>query len=170
GTGYCRCGSFAGGRAPLLDPAGQLAATPPQRRQLSDKPIDPLEVGDDLALDRLALGAVRQAVEAARDLLVLGAERGQRGVDHQAFACGCTAASRATFSCPDNSRAVLSTMIVRPSVTTRPVMYAAASPLTIPGGAVICSAATCRTSVTASTTTPSFPPSHSRITLRVSSR
>src|SRR5256886_9644524 len=93
------------------------------------------------SLDDLALGAVRQAVEAARDLLVLGAERGQRGIDHQTFAWCCTAPSRATFSCDDNSRAVLSTMIVRPSVTARPVMYAATSPLPIPGGAVTCSAA-----------------------------
>src|SRR5207244_4581122 len=141
-----------------------------ERRQLTDERIDPLEVGDDLTLHDLGLGPVGQTVEAARDLLVLGAECRERGIDHQTFACGCTTASRATFSCDDSSRAVLSTMIVRPSVTTRPVMYAAASPFTIPGGAVICSSATCRTSVTASTTTPSFPPSHSRISLRLSSR
>src|SRR3989454_3944124 len=35
-------------------------------------------------------------------------------------------------------------MIVRPSFTTRPVMYSAARPLTIAGGDVISGAATCR--------------------------
>src|SRR5439155_21854950 len=114
--------------------------------------------GDDLALHTLALGAARHRLEATRDLLVLGSQGRKRAIDHQAFAGSRTAVSSASFSFDVSSRAVFSTMIVRPSFTTRPVMYSAARPFTIVGGDVISGAATCSTSVTASTMTPSLPP------------
>src|SRR6266576_2660139 len=145
--------------------AGELG-----RRQLADERVHLLEVGDDLALHGLALGNARHRLQATCDLLVLGSEGWERAIHHQAFAGSRTTASSASFSLDVSSRAVLSTMMVRPSFTTRPVMYSAARPFTIAGGEVISGAATCSTSVTASTITPSLPPSHSRITVRVSSR
>src|SRR6266702_978805 len=137
---------------------------PPEQR------LGLLEVGDDLALHGLALGTARYRLQATRDLLVLGSEGWEGAIHHHAFAGSRTTASSASFSLDVSSRAVLSTMMVRPSFTTRPVMYSAARPFTIAGGDVISGAATCSTSVTASTITPSLPPSHSRITVRVSSR
>src|SRR5256886_3615170 len=157
-------------RGDLLEAVHQLADLLLERGQLADERIDLLEVGDDLALHGLALGAARHRLEATRDLLVLGSQGWERPRDHHAFAGSRTAVSRASFSVDVSRRAVLRTMIVRPSFTTRPVMYSAARPVTIAGGEVISGAATCSTSVTASTTTPSLPPSHSRITVRVSSR
>src|SRR6266480_1565311 len=158
------------GGGDLLEAVHQLADLFLERRQLADERIDLLEVGDDFALHGLALSAVRHRLEATGDLLVLGSQGRERARNHHAFAGSRTAVSSASFSFEVSSRAVLSTMIVRPSFTTRPVMYSAARPLTIAGGDVISGAATCSTSVTASTMTPSLPPSHSRITVRVSSR
>src|SRR2546426_8819317 len=154
----------------LFEAVHQLTDLLLERRQLADERVHLLEVGEDLALHGLALGTARHRLQATCDLLVLGSEGGERAMDHHAFAGSRTAASSASFSFDVSSRAVLSTMIVRPSFTTSPVMYSAARPFTIAGGEVISGAATCSTSVTASTTTPSLPPSHSRITVRVSSR
>src|SRR6185437_5034637 len=169
-AGELRCRRLRRRCRDLLEAVHQLADLLLEGRQLADERVDLLEVGDDLALHRLALGAARHRLEATRDLLVLGPQGRERAIDHHAFAVSRTTASRATFSVEVSSRAVLSTMIVRPSFTTRPVMYSAARPFTIFGGDVISGAATCSTSVTASTMTPSLPPSHSRITVRVSSR
>src|SRR5690348_2056301 len=162
---------FRRGGGDLLEAVHELAHVLLQGGQLADQRVHALEVGDDFALHRLALRAPRHGLEATRDLVIFAPEGGQRRIDHQvAGAVSFAAVSSASFSLEVSRRAVLSTMIVRPSFTTRPVMYSAARPFTIPGGDVISGAATCSTSVTASTTTPSFPPSHSRITVRVSSR
>src|SRR5881296_114660 len=165
-------GGLCCGRRDLFETVHQLANFLLERRQLADERVDLLEITDDLALQGFALRAARHRVEAARDLFVLGPQGRERGIRHQTFADSFTTASSATFSVEERSREVLSTMIVRaPSpVTTMPVMYSAARPLTMPGGGVTSVAATCSTSVTASTTTPILAPSHSRITVRVSSR
>src|SRR5207244_7404687 len=143
-------------------------------RRLCDQGVLLLDVGDALALHRLALGGPRDAAELARDGVVVGPQGADRALGGHACVCsltvGCTAASSASFSCEFSSRPVLSTMMVRPSFTMRPVMYSAARPLTIVGGAVTSVANSCNTSVTASTTIPSFDPSHWRTTMRVSSR
>src|SRR3989442_363993 len=158
-----------GGRGELLVAVDEFADLFLELAQLADEQIHLLEVRDDLALHRFALGAGRRGVELARDRIVLRPERSDWGIDHQTVAF-CIALSIASFSLELSSRAVLSAITVRPSFTTIPVMYSAASPFTMLGGAVTSLAATCSTSVTASTTTPILPPSHSRITVRVSSR
>src|SRR6266699_89760 len=157
-------------RGDLFEAVHQLADLLLERRQLADERIDLFEVRDDLALHGLALGAARHRLQATRDRLVLASQGREGAVHHRTFAGSRTAVSSASFSLDESRRAVLSTMIVRPSFTTRPVMYSAARPFTMAGGDVISGAATCSTSVTVSTTTPSLPPSHSRITVRVSSR
>src|SRR2546422_2954604 len=158
----------------LLVAVHQLADVLPELTQLGDQGVHLLEVGDDLALHRFPLGGPRNAVELAHDRVVLGPQGADRALGRHAFVCswpvGCTAVSNASFSCEFSSRPVLSTMMVRPSFTMRPVMYSAARPLTIVGGAVTSVANSCNTSVTASTTMPSFDPSHWRTTMRVSSR
>src|SRR5207253_6599156 len=130
-------GRFGRRRRHLLEALHELADVFLERGQLADQGVDLLEVGDDLAFYRLALRATGHRLDAMRDLLVRGPEGRQRRIDHQAFAVSFTAVSSATFSFDVSSRAVLSTMIVRPSFTTRPVMYSAARPFTIPGGEVI---------------------------------
>src|SRR6185436_4832370 len=108
-------------------------------------------------------------IEPLGDRIVFAPQHAYRRVGHDALALGNTA-SRAIFSLAFSSWLVLSTMIVRPSFTRSPLMYSAARPFTTLDGWVICDAATWSTSVTASTTTPIFAPSDSRITVRVSSR
>src|SRR5947207_1281215 len=157
-------------RGELLVALDQLADLFLQLAQLADERVDLLEEGDDLALHYLALGPAGRGVEPARDRVVLRPQGAHRGIDHQGLAVSLITPSMASFSLELSRRAVLSAMTVRPSFTTIPVMYSAASPFTMLGGAVTSLAATCSTSVTASTTTPSFPPSHSRMTVRVSSR
>src|SRR5256886_1660248 len=157
-------------RGELFVAVDQLADLLLQLAQLADERVDLLEEGDDLALHHLTLGPPGRRVELARDRIVLRPQGANRGIDHQDFAVSLITPSMATFSFELSSRAVFSAMTVRPSFTTIPVMYSAASPFTMFGGAVTSLAATCSTSVTASTTTPSLPPSHSRMTVRVSSR
>src|SRR5260370_8694944 len=118
--------------ADLLEAVDELADVLLQGRQLADERVDLLEVRDDLALHGLALGAARQRLEPARNRFVLGAEGRQRGVDHQALAFSWTAASSASFSFELSRRAALSTMMVRPFVPTRPLMYPATRPSPIP--------------------------------------
>src|SRR5947209_869666 len=157
-------------RGELFVAVDQLADLLLQLAQLADERVDLLEEGDDLALHHFTLGPPGRRVELARDRIVLRPQGANRGIDHQDFAVSLITPSMATFSFELSSRAVFSAMTVRPSFTTIPVMYSAASPFTMFGGAVTSLAATCSTSVTASTTTPSLPPSHSRMTVRVSSR
>src|SRR2546430_137263 len=157
-------------RRELLVAVDELADLFLQLAQLADERVDLFEERDDLALQHLTLGPAGRRVEPARDRIVLRPQGANRGIDHQGFAVSLIAPSMASFSLELSSRAVLSAMTVRPSFTTIPVMYSAASPFTMFGGAVTSLAATCSTSVTASPTTPSFPPSHSRMTVRVSSR
>src|SRR5438094_953523 len=157
-------------RGELFVAVDQLADLLLQLAQLADERVDLLEEGDDLALHHLTLGPPGRRVELARDRIVLRPQGANRGIDHQDFAVSLITPSMATFSFELSSRAVFSAMTVRPSFTTIPVMYSAASPFTMFGGAVTSLAATCSTSVTTSTTTPSLPPSHSRMTVRVSSR
>src|SRR5438132_1418157 len=157
-------------RGELFVAVDQLADLLLQLAQLADERVDLLEEGDDLALHHFTLGPPGRRVELARDRIVLRPQGANRGIEHQDFAVSLITPSMATFSFELSSRAVFSAMTVRPSFTTIPVMYSAASPFTMFGGAVTSLAATCSTSVTASTTTPSLPPSHSRMTVRVSSR
>src|SRR6266699_3605723 len=121
----------------LFEAVHQLTDLLLERRQLADERVHLLEVGDDLALHGLALGTARHRLQATCELLVLGSEGWERAIHHQAFAGSRTTASSASFSFDVSSRAVLSTMMVRPSFTTRPVMYSAARPFTIAGGEVI---------------------------------
>src|SRR5439155_4661630 len=144
----------------------ELADVVLELRHLAEHPVDLLEKGDDLALGGFALGVSRRAppLELPGDGIVFAAQRRDRCF------CGHVAPCRASFSFALSSLFVFKTTIVRPFCTTRPAMYSAARPFTIPGGGVTACAATCSTSVTASTMTPILPPSNSRMTVRVSSR
>src|SRR5579859_662506 len=152
----------------LLVAIDELADVFFQLRQLAEHAVDLLEERDDFALRRFALGARPPAAagrfELARDRIVFAPQRADRCFRRHDAPC------KASFSFEFSSLFVFNTTIVRPSCTTSPAMYSAARPRTMPGGGVTACAGTCSTSVTVSTMTPIFPPSNSRITVRVSSR
>src|SRR5262245_1923263 len=147
----------------LLVLVDELADVVLELRQLAEHPVHLLEIRDDLALGGFAFRRARRPLEPARDRVVLLAQRGDLGIAH-------CAACNSIFSVELSNLFVFKTTIVRPFCTTSPAMYSAARPFTIPGGGVTACAATCSTSVTASTMTPILPPSNSRMTVRVSSR
>ncbi|PYO91178.1 MAG: hypothetical protein DMD66_00510 [Gemmatimonadetes bacterium] len=62
----------------LLVAIDELANVVLQLRQLAQHAVDLLEVRDDLALRRFALGIPRRTVQLARDRVVFAAQRGDR--------------------------------------------------------------------------------------------
>src|SRR5262245_2353973 len=167
-TGELGRGRLRGGRRlQLLVLVDQKADILFQLPHVGEQRVDLLEKEDDLLLDGVAFRLIAGLVEALRDTVVLSAQRRHRRVAHQADSF--MAVASASFSRDASSFAVLSTMMVRASRPTRPVMYSAASPLTIAGGALTAAAPICMTSVTVSTTKPILPPSQSSTMMRVSS-